>query len=330
MIEIEGLQKVKDGQVVLEIDSLNVGSGETAGIVGPVSSGLGVIFVLLSGGERPTAGKLRIASIDPYLERDNFSLRVGVLFAEDNLYSRQSVRTNLDFYRRLYRLPPERVGEVMLQVGLADHADTIVEKLTPSLARRLSFGRAILHDPQVLLMDEPFENCDVGCVSLLGNLIRQHAEAGGTGLILAHNDDHLNELCDVVYRFDQGRILDSYQPGSEDHQSLPFMIPARLEHTVALVDPAEILYVYAQDDNTYLQTEDGSLRTQFTMSELEKRLSLSGFFRAHRGYLVNLQHVKEVIPYTRDSYSLRLKDTDGTKIPLSKSAAKELRDILGY
>ena len=66
------------------------------------------------------------------------------------------------------------------------------------------------------------------------------------------------------------------------------------------------------------------------MSELEQRLSRSGFFRAHRGYLVNLQHVKEVIPYTRDSYSLRLKDPEGTKIPLSKTAARELRAILGY
>ena len=66
------------------------------------------------------------------------------------------------------------------------------------------------------------------------------------------------------------------------------------------------------------------------MADLEKRLERSGFFRAHRGYLVNLQLVKEVIPYTRDSFSLRLKDPEGTKIPLSKSAARELRDLMGY
>ena len=56
----------------------------------------------------------------------------------------------------------------------------------------------------------------------------------------------------------------------------------------------------------------------------------SGFFRAHRAYLVNLQHVKEVIPYTRDSFSLRLNDPANTEIPLSKSAANELKDLLGY
>jgi ABC-2 type transport system ATP-binding protein len=63
---------------------------------------------------------------------------------------------------------------------------------------------------------------------------------------------------------------------------------------------------------------------------MEERLSRSGFFRAHRGYLVNLQHVKEVIPFTRNSFSLRLNDPDNTEIPLSKSAASELSDLLGY
>ena len=59
-------------------------------------------------------------------------------------------------------------------------------------------------------------------------------------------------------------------------------------------------------------------------------MSRSGFFRAHRAYLVNLQQVKEVIPYTRDSFTLRLKDAAGTEIPLSKSAERDLRDLLGY
>jgi ABC-2 type transport system ATP-binding protein len=330
VIEINALQKVLDGQTVLEIDSLKVGAGEIAGIVGPIGNKKGVLFDLLIGQERPTAGVIYVAGIDPYQEKSKFSDKIGVLFAEDNLYKRQSVRSNLEFYRRLYRLPSERVEEVLLAVGLADQADTNVEKLSTSLARRLAFGRAILHHPSLLILDEPFAKCDAMCVALISEQIKQLAQNDGEVLILANDEDHLNDLCHVIYRLDQGRVVESYKPGEVEQQSLPFMIPAKLEHTVALVDPAEIYFVYAQDDRTFLQTEEGSLRTQFTMTELEGRLSRRGFFRAHRGYLVNLQHVKEVIPYTRDSYSLRLKDTKGTKIPLSKSAAKELREILGY
>jgi ABC-2 type transport system ATP-binding protein len=330
VIEIQDLQKVIDGQTAVDIPTISVNPGQIAGIVGPVGSKLGVVFELLTGQERPTAGRVRISGYDPYRDREQFSRQVGVLFAEDNLYTRQSARANLNFYRRLYKLPSERVDQILDEVGLADHASTNVEELSASLVRRLAFGRAILHKPTVLLLNEPFSKCDALCVNMISKLTHQYAQDEATTLILAHDDDQLSELCDVIYQFNQGRVTDTIFPGEGDRQSLPFMIPAKLEHTVALVNPADIFFAFAQDDRTYLQTEEGSLPTQFTMTELEQRLSRSGFFRAHRGYLVNLQHVKEVIPYTRDSFSLRIKDPDGTKIPLSKTAARELREILGY
>ena len=330
MIEIRNLQKVVDGTTVVDIKALTIEPGQIAGFLGPVDSQLGVIFKLLTGQEHPTAGSVNISGIDPYHERREFSQLIGVLFSEDNLYQRQSVVANLNFYRRLNKLPAERVREVLELVGLADQADAIVEKLSPSLVRRLAFGRAILHNPSVLILNEPFKECDAASVSIISSLILKQAEQGSTILILLQDDGQINQLATVVYRIDQGHVVESYRPGEEERESLPFKIPAKLEHTVALVDPADIYFAFAQDDRTYLQTADGSLPTQFTMTELEQRLSLSGFFRAHRSYLVNLQLVKEVIPYTRDSYSLRLKDPEGTKIPLSKTAARELRDLMGY
>jgi ABC-2 type transport system ATP-binding protein len=99
---------------------------------------------------------------------------------------------------------------------------------------------------------------------------------------------------------------------------------------VALINPVEILYAEAEEGRAHLVTADGRMPTQFTLSDLERRLGRSGFFRAHRGYLVNLQHIKEVIPFTRNAFSLRLDDAAGTLIPLSKTAAAELRDLLGY
>jgi ABC-2 type transport system ATP-binding protein len=140
----------------------------------------------------------------------------------------------------------------------------------------------------------------------------------------------LHTVCDTVYLLNQGRITENYQPGEETQASLPFKIPVRLEGKVALINPVDILFADAAEGRAYLQTIDGHLPTQFTLSELEERLARSGFFRAHRSYLVNLQHVKEVIPYTRNSFSLRLDDGENTEIPLSKSAAGELRELLGY
>jgi ABC-2 type transport system ATP-binding protein len=194
----------------------------------------------------------------------------------------------------------------------------------------LTFGRAILHQPKILILVKPFERCDELTISLLTRLIHQLSEAGTTVFILADDNAHLHTVCDTIYLLNQGRITESYSPQEEQHATLPFKIPVRMAGKVALINPVEILYADAAEGRANLHTLDGRLPTQFTLTELEERLSRSGFFRAHRSYLVNLQHVKEVIPYTRNSFSLRLADDENTEIPLSKSAAGELRQLLGY
>ncbi|MCK4449298.1 MAG: ATP-binding cassette domain-containing protein, partial [Anaerolineae bacterium] len=159
MIELKSLQKVIDQKTVIDIEALSVRAGEIAALVGPVDSGKDTLFELLTGQSRPTAGEVRLAGVDPFVEKERFSRQVGVLFSEDNLYKRQSAHGNLKFYCRLWRLPKSRAVEVLAQVGLADHADTRVEELPSSLVRRLAFGRAILHDPAVLLLVDPFAKC---------------------------------------------------------------------------------------------------------------------------------------------------------------------------
>ncbi len=330
MIVLKDLQKVQNQTTVIDIPSLEVKAGEIAALVGPVDSGKDILFQLLTGRIHPTIGSVRLAGVDPYHERGAFSRQVGVLFSEDNLYKRLSVLGNLKFYSRLLRLPKTRAVEVLEQVGLADHAGVSTEKLSPGLSRRLALGRALLANPKVLLLAEPFAGCEQVSITLISQVVRRQVETGAAVLIFSQDTNNLEKLCATVYRLAQGRIVESYDPREEQQRQRSFMVPARSADKVILIDPAEILYVFAQDDRAYLQTTEGRLPTQFTLAELEKRLSRSGFFRAHRAYLVNLQQVKEVIPYTRDSFSLRLKDTAGTEIPLSKSAERELRELLGY
>ena len=330
MLQVENLQKVIGDSPVVDIETLKVEAGEIAALVGPAGSGKTTLLKLLTGQIRPTMGLVRVAGSDPFADKESLSRQVGVLFAEDGLYQRQSAHANLVFQCRLRGLPKSRAKEVLAQVGLADHSSVRVDKLPSGLSRRLAFGRAILHEPELLLLEQPFANCDKASLSLLGGLMRQLAEDGAASLILTDDATNLATICDTVHVLDQGHIVESYQPKEERRAELPFKIPVRLEGTVALVNPADILFADAEGGRAYLQTAERRLPTQFTLTELEERLSRSGFFRAHRGYLVNLQHVKEVIPYTRNSFSLRLDDEAGTKIPLSKSAAGELRQLLGY
>ncbi len=330
MIEIQGLQKIVEQNTALDIPELVVREGEIAAVVGSVDSGQDMLLQILTGRETCSAGSVRLAGLDPHVDRPRLSRLVGVLFKENNFYRNMTAQANLAVFARLYRLPKSRVEEIIRMVGLADHASMDTPQLGPSLGRRLAFGRAILHRPKILILGEPFASCDEATVALLGDLMRRQAAEGATILAFCEDTSNLEAICDVVHQMRHGRIVSSHTPGEAPPDRMPFMIPARLEGSVALVDPTDILYVFAQDDRAFLQTADGSYPTQFTLADLEKRLTRSGFFRAHRSYLVNLQHVGEVIPFTRDSYTLKLKDAEATQIPLSKSAARELRELLGY
>jgi ABC-2 type transport system ATP-binding protein len=329
MIEIEGLQKISGSRTVLDIEDLTVEPGQVVAVVGPAGSGVDTLFEILIGRIPASAGSLRLAGINPQ-EKSAFSRQVGILFAEDALYQRQSPRGNLLLICQLYGLPKARAETVLAQMGMSDLANAKLSDLSSSLLRRLAFGRAILHSPPVLLLYEPFARCDEDTISLLKNELRRLAEAGASILILADDPTYLDEACDVLYTLNQGRLAQAALPEQGHGASTPFKIPARMQDKVILVNPGDILFAEAESGRACLQTAEGRMPTQFTLSELEERLARSGFFRAHRSYLVNLQHVKEVIPYTRNSFSMRLDDPQATEIPLSKTAAGELRDLLGY
>jgi ABC-2 type transport system ATP-binding protein len=329
MLELHNVQKVVNGKTVLDIPELNVRPGEIMGIFGPEDSGNDVLFALLAGRLRPTLGTVRFAGIDPAREQTEFSRQAGILFADDALYINLSVYANLAFHANLYGIPKARVDEILAQVGLADQAVAKVDNLPSGLKRRLAFGRALLHRPKVLILQEPIIRCDETTIDLLGNLLRFLAEEGAAILLLASTPAHLAGLCTRTYNIQQGRLLEIREK-VEGAVQQAFKLPVKLEDKVVLINPAEILYADAGEGRAVLVTGDGRLPTQYTLAELESRLSRSGFFRAHRSILVNLQHVKEVIPYTRNSFSIRLDDPAGTNIPLSKSAAGELKTFFGY
>jgi ABC-2 type transport system ATP-binding protein len=330
MIDLDGVQKVINQRTVIDIPSFRVGEGEIRALVGPAGSGKSTLLALLLGRTQPTAGKVRVAGLVPHADSQALCSKVGVLFYEDGLYTQRSPLDNLRFHCQLRGLAPSRAAEVLQQIGLADQGRARLSQMPSGLLRRLAFGRTILHQPSDLVLMDPFARCDEPSIALLTGLLRRLADGAAAILILADDAARLAGVCDSVNLLQQGRIVPALHLGQEPAAAQAFKIPVRLEGSVALVNPAEVYYVEAEESRAILVTADSRMATQFTLGELERRLGRSGFFRAHRGYLVNLQHIKEVIPFTRNAFSLRLDDAAGTLIPLSKAAAAELRELLGY
>lgn len=106
-------------------------------------------------------------------------------------------------------------------------------------------------------------------------------------------------------------------------------IPAEKQGKTLLVDISEIFFAYTEQDYVYIKTFSDKLFTRFTLKELEVRLGGAMFFRTHRGYIVNLHKVKEIVPFFNGTYNLVLEDQQHSEVPVSRAQAKKLRKILG-
>lgn len=337
MLQVRRLEKISDGRSVLAIDALDVDAGEVVAVLGPPGSGKTLLIRLLAGVIAPSGGSMLFDGRHISPEAHDIYRQIGVLFEEDLLYDRQSVRGNLTFYCHMYGLPAKRIDTILAQIGLSDQAQRTVAKLAPSEQRRLAFARTLLGQHRLLLLDQPILRSDLSAQELFARLITQ-AAAEHTAILLTDEDlTWASKCCTRVIELENGHITNTYPFARESESSptapehfTPFKIPARKEDRVLLYDPGDILYATSRDGKTYLRTANEEAVTSFTLQELESRLSGRGFFKAHRAYLVNLQRIKAVIQYTRNSYMLQLDDKQETMVPLSKQSEKELQDLLGY
>jgi ABC-2 type transport system ATP-binding protein len=335
MLQVRRLEKILENRSALYIEQLDINAGDVVAVVGLSSSGKTLLIRLLSGTLVPSGGKVLLDGQDIH-QSTGARTRIGVLFQEDLLYERQTPQENLELYCQLHKLPRSRASEVLELVGMSDQARQRVSKLAPSAQRRLAFARALIGHPPILLFDQPTLRADLVTQTLFARLITQMASEGAGVLLTEEDLAWAGKFCTHIVELEDGHITsyrarESEQAGpAAPEQLTPYKVPARKEDRIMLYDPSEILYASSRDSKTYLRTASEEAVTNLTLQELEMRLVGRGFFKAHRAYLVNLQHIKSVIQYTRNSYILQLSDEQGTMIPLSKQSEKELQSLLGY
>ena len=338
MLHVERLEKILEMRHALSIDQLDVSAGEVVAVVGPVGSGKSLLIRLLCGQVQPSAGCVTLNGQDVF-KNPSARTQMGLLFEEDLLYERQSVQANIEFYAQLHKLPKSSTTEVLALVELSDQAQKRTSKLLGSAQRRLAFARMLLAPAPLWLLDRPTLRTDMETQTLFAKLITQAAQAGKAILLMEEDLSWAGKFCTRIIEIADGRIADSYIPKHQQSDAsvpvtpekhIPFKVPARKEDRILLYDPGDLLYATSRDGKTFLRTANDEAATNLTLQELEGRLVGRGFFKAHRAYLVNLQHIKAVIQYTRNSYTRLLNDDKETMIPLSKQCEKELQELLGY
>lgn len=208
MIKIEGLVKSYGHLPVLRGVDLHIRAGEFVTLVGANGAGKTTLLRVVATLLQPTAGKVSIGGWPLPRHAEKVRRHIGLVSHHALLYGDLSAAENLHFYARMYGLDrrKERVQAALKQVGLAARQRDAVRTFSRGMTQRLTIARATLHEPDVLLFDEPYTGLDQEASALLDDLLRGQAAQGRTILMITHDLVHGLNLADRVAILNRGKI----------------------------------------------------------------------------------------------------------------------------
>jgi len=210
MIRVQGLTKVYGSRTALDAVSFEVPKGEIFGFVGPNGAGKTTTLRILAALLEPTGGRAFVDGADVIQHPDLVHDRLGYMPDFFGVYDQLTATEYLDFYAACYRIPRARrkkiAADLLELVGLADRRDQSVDTLSRGLKQRLCLARALVHDPAVLLLDEPASGLDPRARVEMREILKELQRMGKTIVISSHILPELTELCTMVGIIDQGRM----------------------------------------------------------------------------------------------------------------------------
>ncbi len=210
IIEIHTLVKGYGLLPVLRKLDLSVARGEFLALLGPNGSGKSTLLRLLSGLSTPTSGTIRVGGWELPREAAAVRAQIGLVSHKPLLYENLTARENLLFFARLYNLPreqqSERIAAMLARVGLAKRGNDLVRTFSRGMLQRLSIGRALLHEPHVLLLDEPYTGLDQDASRILDELVIQARADGHTVVMSTHEFDRAARLASRAVILSRGVV----------------------------------------------------------------------------------------------------------------------------
>ena len=211
MIETQDLSKHFDDFVAVDGVDLQIGAGEVLALLGPNGAGKTTTVRMLTSILRPTRGWAKIAGYDVVEEAARVRASVGILTEQHGLYGRMPAGEYLDFFGQLYNLSPQtrrrRVNELLASFGLEAEGKRRIGEFSKGMRQKLALARTLLHEPPVLLLDEPTSAMDPESARLVRNAIQDLRSAERAVIICTHNLAEAEELADQIAIIRRGRII---------------------------------------------------------------------------------------------------------------------------
>ena len=235
MLEVTGLRKCYGELVAVDGVSLRAGKGETIGLLGPNGAGKTTTVSIIAGLVRADAGEVRIAGRTLRGDTDPAKRDIGLVPQDIGLYDEMSAHENLHLFGALYGLEGARLKRAMDEaldlVGLRERAKDKVGDFSGGMKRRLNLAAALLHDPQLLLLDEPTVGVDPQSRNAIFDNLEALKRRGKTLLYTTHYMEEAERLCDRLVIIDRGKVI-----ADDTLQGLHRMLPAANLLIVELAD----------------------------------------------------------------------------------------------
>jgi heme exporter protein A len=201
MIEVKKLVKRFGLKPVLKVVDFEVEQGEFVGLLGPNGAGKTTFLRILSSLSRPTLGEVCLAGYRLPQQAAAVRCRLGVLLHQPLLYGDLTAEENLRFYGKMYAIEgvSRRIDEVLSLVGLVHRRDDLVRTYSRGMQQRLAIARSVIHDPDILLLDEPYTGLDQDASAMLDEVLKKIATQGRTVVMTSHD---LARVAELASRFD--------------------------------------------------------------------------------------------------------------------------------
>jgi heme exporter protein A len=228
VIEVRSLVKTFGLKPVLRGLNLHLEAGEFVALLGPNGAGKTTLLRILASLARPSLGEVRLAGHRLPGEAAAVRRILGVVSHQPLLYGDLTAEENLRFYARLYSLPQakRRIDEILEMVGLDRRRRDRVREYSRGMQQRLAIGRAVLHDPLILLFDEPHTGLDQEASAMLDGVLRQVAGRGRTVLMTSHDLLRAADLASRIDVLSGGVIARSLSRGQAEWDDLPALYRA--------------------------------------------------------------------------------------------------------
>ena len=253
---------------------------------------------------------------------------------DDHLYKRLKVHEYVNFLRKLYR-STQSVDELLLQFTLTERKQLKITQLSNSEQQLLHYIKICLTPSTIMVIEEPLQNLEEHTKQVIIRSL--NSLSNKMIILLSNNVEDLIVSCTEINRLDAHglhplHITDEDEQTTETAPFTPIKIekiPTKKNDKIILFNPPELDYIESIEGDVFVYVAGESYPCTLTLTELEKRLVPLGFFRCHRSYIVNLQKVREIITWTKNSYSLSIHTTEKTVVPLSKNKLATLKELIG-